>query len=622
LALAAIGVMATVGHYVGWLAGNPLTWAAWLLAIGAYAASFLTLPLPRPSISTRTLGSSELAIAVGVLVIYAVTHLWNFPVAPWNQNGLFDDAAWDIYFARNHAFNGPFQAAFFDDVGAISRETIFHYYITVFFKIFGYNLLVFNAALLVLGFVTVVFTSLIVHRLFRTPAITILMALVLSLFPLHYLHVFVGHRYAIAAPLMMVSLYFLYSGFLDRSFVRLSLSAFFAALCFDSAIMGKQLILALAAAFVALLVIDRRRWGSSETGAAGLAWVTAFLISATPLLVYIAFNRDAYFRREQGLLTDFLSLYAQRGYPGVQPFFDQLGELFFANDTFRRMWLHDFPIIPPAYWLLLIPGLVIALIRRRIEIALLALIPVGSAFLAGAYDFRILLAAPIWVLAMAYAVDAVRLGRGSIERRPGVIAANVVVLAIVAAGLLPSAVYLWNVSRDSRAQYLLPHRDVAVSRLMQDVVAGSAAPTSEMKADEFNRVVGVSTAEFDHLACAERAYAVAHLYLQPFDDRRILSFCDGGNQALIGEDGVLEANVRALAAPELGRRGLKLIWEESEIAQPTIARFAQLERFGSSQRLAGTVDGQTFAIRVLTIPADNVDGFRQAVADANPGVLP
>jgi hypothetical protein len=265
---------------------------------------------------------------------------------------------------------------------------------------------------------------------------------------------------------------------------------------------------------------------------------------------------------------------------------------------------------------------VIALIRRRIEIALLALIPVGSAFLAGAYDFRILLAAPIWVLAMAYAVDAVRLGRGSIERRPGVIAANVVVLAIVAAGLLPSAVYLWNVSRDSRAQYLLPHRDVAVSRLMQDVVAGSAAPTSEMKADEFNRVVGVSTAEFDHLACAERAYAVAHLYLQPFDDRRILSFCDGGNQALIGEDGVLEANVRALAAPELGRRGLKLIWEESEIAQPTIARFAQLERFGSSQRLAGTVDGQTFAIRVLTIPADNVDGFRQAVADANPGVLP
>jgi len=622
IALAAICVTATVLHYAGILPGNPLTWGSWILAVAAYAGSFWKMRIVWPRLSVRSFGTSEFAIAILVLPFYLVTHLWNFQVAPWNTNGLFDDAAWDIYFAKNHAFNGAFQAAFFDQVGLISRETVFHYYITTFFKLFGYNLLIFNAALLVLGFVTVLFTTLTVHRLFRTPAITVVAALVLNFLPLHYLQVFVGHRYAIAAPLMMVSLYLLYSGFLDRSFVRLTLSALFAALCLDSAIMGKQFILGLAAAGVLLLILDRRRWTSPETRALGLAWIIAFLIAATPLLVYVAFNRDDYFRHEQGLLTDFLSLFVNQGYAGVAPFVDQLGELFFDGDTFRRLWLHDFPLIPTAYWLLLVPGLLIALRRRRLEIVFLAVIPVGSALLSGAYDFRVLLAAPIWVIAMTYALDALSVGRADAERRPSRVVARLVVVVIVGAGLLPSVAYLWGVSRDPHAEYLLPHRDVAVSRLIQDVVAGSRQPTAEMKPDEFDRPVTSSALAFDALACPERAYAIAHLFLQPFDDRRILAFCDGGNQALLGTDGLLAANVRAIAAYEPQGKGLKLIWEESQISQDVIGRFAQLERFGSSERLGGAVDGEPFSLYVLTIPPENVAPFRDAVAAANPGVQP
>ncbi len=623
LALAAICVTATVLHYLGAWTGNPLTWAAWLLAVAAYAASFLDLPLPRPPRTARSLLASELGIAILVLVLYVVTHLWNFPIAPWNANGLFDDAAWDIYFANNHAFNGPFQAAFFDQVGLISRETVFHYYIKPLFALFGYNLLVFNAALLVLGFVTVLFTTLTVHRLFRTPAITIVAALMVNFLPLHYLHIFVGHRYAIAAPLMMVSLYLLYSGFLDRSPVRLALSAFFAALCLDSAIMGKQFILGLAAAGVLLPILDRRRWASPETRALGLTWISAFLIAATPLLVYIAFNREDYFRREQGMLTGFVSLFVDQGYAGIKPFVDELGEMFFAPDTpFRRMWLRDFPLLPAAYWLLLIPGLAIAVARRRIEIAFLATIPVLSALLAGAFDFRVLLAAPIWVIAMAYLLDALSVRRADSAPRPPWLVANLAVLVIVTAGLVPSAEYLWRVSRDTDAQRLLPHRDVAVSRLIQDVVAGSPQPTAEMKPDEFNRAVPASALAFNALVCPERAYAVAHLYLQAFDDRRILAFCSGENQRLLGEEGVLAANVRAIAAHEPQGKALKLIWEESEIAQHAIERFAPLERFGSVERLGGTVDGESFFIRVLTIPPENVDAFRQAVAAENPDVQP
>ena len=622
LALAAVCVTATVLHYLGAFPANPLTWASWILAVAAYAGSFLRLRAPGIPGSARSFRTSELAMAILVLPLYLVTHLWNIRNAPWNTYGLFDDAAWDIYFARNHAFNGAFQAAFFDQVGLISRETVFHYYITSFFKLFGYNLLVFNAALLVLGFVTVLFTTLTVHRLFRTPAITIVAALVLNFLPLHYIHIFVGHRYAIAAPLMMVSLYLLYAGFLDRSPVRLALSALFAALCFDSAIMGKQFILGLAAAGVLLLLLDRKRWRSPETRALGLTWITAFLIAATPLLVYVAFNRDDYFRREQGLLTDFLSLYLKQGYAGIQPFVDQLGEMFFGGDTFRRMWLHDFPLVPTAYWLLLIPGLLIALARRRVEIALLAVIPVLSALLSGAFDFRVLLAAPIWVLAMTFALDAWSVGRMDADDRPRTVLVSVVVLTIVAAGLLPSAAYLRGVSRDPHAEYFLPHRDVAVSRLIQDVVAGSLQPTAEMKPDEFDRPVTASALAFDSFGCAERAYAVAHLFLQPFDDRRILAFCDGGNQALLGKDRLLEANVRAIEAYEPSGKGLKLIWEESEIAQEVIGRFEQLEHFGSGQRLGGAVDGEPFSVYVLTIPPENVSPFRQAVAAANPGLQP
>jgi hypothetical protein len=619
IALFAVGAVATILHYLGLAPGNPLTWSAWIAAVAAYAASFARRPQGPPSLTISGVLRSEPVLAVVILVIYAITHLWNNETAPWNSNGLFDDAAWDIYFARSHAFSGPFQAAFYDPVGAISRETVFHYFITSFFKLFGYNLVVFNAALLVLGAVTTLFTALTVHRLLRNPTVTLASALILSLLPLHFVHVFVGHRYAIAAPLMMVSLYFLYSGFRDRSFPRTVLSAFFAALCVGSAIMGMQVLLALLAAAIVIPIIDRRRSTSAENRAVALAWIVAFVISAMPLLLYVAFNPVDYFRREQGLLTDFVGLAMKQGYDGIRPFVDQLGELFFAPDTFRRMWLHAYPIIPWADWLLLVPGLLIALRRRRMELVLLAGIPVASALVAGAFDFRILLAAPIWVVMMAYALDASSLGRTSPGPwRPAIAVGAVIVLVL---GLVPSAQYLLGISVDSHAQYLLSHRDVAVSRLIQDVVAGAQAPSGEMKPDEFDRVEARSELPFDSLACAERAYAVAHLYLQAFNDRRILAMCEDGNQALIGKDRLFAANAKAIAAYQPRGKALKLIWEESEVASDALRRFAELERYGAPERFAGSVDGERYAIRVLTIPADRITDFQQALA-GSAGVRP
>lgn len=614
--------MATVLHYSGTFAGNALTWAAWIPAVAAYIGSF-EFRLEWRWRGPRMFLASEPGIALLLAALYVPTHLWNYATAPWNNFGIFDDAAWDVYFARTHAFAGPFQAAFYDDVGAISRETIFHYYITVFFRLFGHNLQVFNLALVVLGFVTVLFTTLVVHRLFRKPLVTALAALMINFLPLHYLHVYVGHRYAIAAPLMMAALYFAYSAFQDRSYPRAGLSALFAALCFGSAIMGKQFIVAFAVAGLLVPVLEGRRWRVPETRGMWLAWITAFFISAIPLLTYIVFNREDYFRRDSGLLSDFLRAFASSGYAGVQTYFQGIFELFFAPDTYSRLWLHDYPLVPLAFWLLLIPGAVLALLRRRIELLLLAVIPVGSAFLAGAADFRVLLAAPIWIVLMAYTLDALiprRLttARASGMSRPGRLVLAGLAVVVVLAGVVPSGAYLWRVSTEPYYQYQLRHKDVAVSRIFQDVIAGSEQPSAELKGDEFNRSPTAVSERTDALVCPQAAYAVAHLYLQSFRNRDALAFCDGGNQELLGPDGVLPANLKALDAYQPRDRDLVLMWELSDLSQPAIKAFAPFERFGTTRTFDGSVDGQPYSVRVLSIPAASVAAFREAVLDAHP----
>jgi hypothetical protein len=607
----------TALHYTGAAYGNDFAWISWLLAVASYCGAFVRFR--RPSLAGRTILRSEVGIGLALLLLYLVTHLWNFPVAPWNTNGLFDDAAWDIYFAKTHAYNGPFQAAWFDTVGYISRETVFHYYFTAFFKLFGYNLQVFIGSLLVLGFVTILATILIVHRLFHNRWVTAAAALVLNFFPIEFLHIFVGHRYAIAAPLMMVSLYFLYSGFQDRSFFRVGLSAFFAALCLDSAIMGKQYILALAVAAVLLPLVDKR-WRSPEARALALAWFFGFVIAATPLLVYVIFNATDYFRREGGLLTAFAAEYAAHGIDGVRPFFEQVAELFFANDTYERQWLHDYPVIPLAYYPLLLAGLGLALVRRRLELVFLALIPVGSAFLSGAYEFRVLLAVPVWVICIAFALDAVarqwaaRPASRQLRVAP-VLAAGVAGLLLL--GVLPSAKYLLDVSGQSHRQYLFAHTDVAVARYVQDIVAGSPSPSVDMKADEFNRRPTAAPA-YDTLVCPAHAYAVMHAYLQDFDDRRILAFCDQGIEALQDSTTIFHANLAAIEAYQPAGKALKLIWQDHPNAQPAIQRFHEYESFGTAQTLSGSVEGESFSLYVLTIPSAQIGAFQARLATDSP----
>jgi hypothetical protein len=551
-------------------------------------------------------------ITVFVTLLYWVTHLWNFNGSPWNTNGLFDDAAWDIYFANVHAFRPPYAPAFFDTVGYISREVVFHYYITVFFKLFGYNLFVFTISLLVLGFITVLFTVLVIHAMFRRPVVTILSAVILNFFPLHFTHIFMGHRYAIVTPLMMVSYYFLYTSWVMRSRVRAAASGAFAALCAGSAIMGRQYLYGLVAAAVCFLLISAVRKKLPRHIPVIAVWSASFLTVSAPLLVYIAMNWQLYIVREQGLAGEFIRSVTANGIAGIRPYVQNLSEVFFAPVSFRRQFLPDFPVVPLAYYLLLIPGFIITLMRRRFEILFLSLTPVFGAIVAGAYDFRVLMAVPFWVITMAMSMDRALSIRRLFMRR----VVGSVVLLIIAAGLIRATGYLWRINHDPNAIFLLPHADVAAARLVQDIAAGAASPSSAMKRNEFNRTD--TKAPYDLLVAPYSSYAIMHVFLQNYDDKKILALSDGGIQLLKSPEELFRNNLAAIEAYREHGKDLLLIWQVSRKSESIIRFFSQFAQLGEEKTVSDTVDGKAFSLYLLTISKQNILRFQEDVVTQAP----
>jgi hypothetical protein len=254
---------------------------------------------------------------------------------------------------------------------------------------------------------------------------------------------------------------------------------------------------------------------------------------------------------------------------------------------------------------------------------------------SGPYDFRVLLAAPIWVIAIGFCLQAAwrrrgggdpREGDSRSDRPPAVVSRviPVVALGLVLLGVVPSARYLWDVSTDTHHQYLFVHRDVAVARVVQDIVAGSDSPSIHMKTDEFRRGADPSSLPYDTFVCPGTAYAVMHAYLHGYDDRRILAFCDQGNEALLEPEELVRVNLAAVTAQTPSGKPLKLIWEEHPNAEAAIALFKRYEEFGTAETLAGSVEGQAFALYVLTIPGERVAEFQSQLAQGvtNEGLSP
>jgi hypothetical protein len=588
----------SVWQPIGWLLSMLFVMLAFLPGPRELAASL------KASIKPRT------AFFLFWILFFVVSHLWNFRTAPWNGNALFDESGWDLWYLKSYVIGHPYQPAWFH--APISRETLFHYYVLGFLRLFGFNILSYEAALFCIWLATFVFTLLLVHLFFKSYIVTSITALIFSFLPFAFIYTFAGYRYPLAVALAVASLYFLHLGFRLASSLFLSLGGIAAGLCLASSISGKQYLLALVitgplyGAFHWKSLTQRATWKS-------LALVFyGFAAAATPIVFYIWFNRGAYTYYESAFVQNFWRAMRISPFPaGIRPYTKQLFDCFFTVPALRFFIPDTLPIPLPYYWLLL-PGLLLALWQKRFEIVLLATIPVLGAFIATSYENRLLLAIPFWVMLMSFTFAALL----NLQRWPGVqIVFCVTSGLILLHGLVPSFRYIYGKTKNPFSIHHYAQEEVAVSRFLKSVVAGNEHPgPPRLERDEFNRIQGVPDPQYETLICQNNAYSIIHLFLHDYDDAKILSFCAGNPFFwVMTEQDVWNANKRAILNYVPGDKNLKLIWERDPKTERIIKRFQPFLDLGSEDSISFIFAGRARMFYVLNITNHNIRELQEHV---------
>src|SRR5205809_6726518 len=280
---------AAAAHYRNLAWGDAWQPIGWLLSMFFLLCAFL--PDPRGmATGFKSLIKPKTAFFLFWILFFVVSHLWNFRTAPWNGDALFDESGNDLGYLKSNVIGHPYQAAWFH--GVISRETLFHYYLWGFLKLFGFNILSYEAALFVIWLTVFVFTLLLVDLFFRSYVVTSITALVLNFLPFAFIYTFAGYRYPMTVALAVVSLYFLHAGFRNGSPFCLSLGGVAAGLCLASSISGKQYLLALVIAAPLYGVFYWRHLLQPVTWTSLATVVFGFLAAAVPTFLYVAFNRN------------------------------------------------------------------------------------------------------------------------------------------------------------------------------------------------------------------------------------------------------------------------------------------------------------------------------------------
>jgi DNA-binding beta-propeller fold protein YncE len=558
------------------------------------------------------------------VLFFVVSHLWNFRTAPWNGDALFDESGNDLGYLTSNVIGHPYQAAWFH--GIISRETLFHYYVWGFLKLFGFNILSYEAALFVIWLTAFVFTLLLVDLFFRSYIVTSVAALSFNFLPFAFIYTFAGYRYPMTVALAVVSLYFLHLGFRTTSRFYLSLGGIAAGLCLASSIPGKQYLLALVIAAPLYAVFYWRSLKRSVTWTSLAIVVYGFLAAATPILCYIIFRRGDYTYYEGTYIRDFW--HALRGIPAphdLRYYVTGLWNCFFAAHFWPRLLFPDFLPIPLPYYWLLLPGFVLALWQKHFEVVLLATLPVVGVFVTGgpAVEQRLLLAIPFWIILMSLTLA----GLLKLRPWPGVqVVLGVLAGLILLDGLVPSVRYIYSKTKSPFSIHYYAQHQVAVSRFLRHVVAGQQHPEPpRLERDEFNRIKGIPDAPYETLICQNDAYSIIHLFLHDYDDGKILSFCSGlPFYGIMSEQDVWNANKRAILSYVPGNKDLKLIWERDPKTERIIKIFQLLRDLGTEDSLSFSFGGRVRTFYVLNIPKSNIRQFQRRVRalPATPGAPP
>jgi len=630
LSLVSLVVCAVGGtaHYRRAAWGDPWQPIGWLLGMFFFLLAFL--PGPR-GLATSVKASIKPKTAFFLLWIlfFVASHLWNFPTAPWNGDSLFDESANDLGYLKSHVIGHPYQAAWFH--GIISRETLFHYYVWGFLKLFGFNILSYQAALFVIWLTTFWFTLLLVDMFFGSYIVTSVTALIFNFFPFAFIYTFVGYRYPITAALAVISLYFLHLGFKITSRFYLSLGGIAAGLCLASSIPGKQYLLTLLIVAPLYAVFYWKDLKPNVAWSSVAVIVYGFLAAATTILLYVVFNREAYTYYEGTYLHQFWN--AMRGTPApndLRYYLTGLWNCFFAAHFWPRLLFPDCLPIPLPYYCLLLPGFVLALWQKRFEVVLLATLPVIGVFVTGgpAVEQRLVLAIPFWIILMSFTLA------GLLKLRPwrGVqIVLGALAILIFLDGLIPSVRYIYAKTKSPFSIHHYSQHQVAVSRFLKHVVAGQEHPgPPHLERDEFNRIQGIPDAPYDTLICQNDAYSIIHLFLHDYDARKILSFCsDLPFFGVMSEQDVWNANKNAILTYAPTNKVLKLIWERDPKTEGIIRMFQSLRNLGTEDSISFSFGGRVRTFYVLNVPNKNIRQFQDRVrtlpatpGEVTPGTLP
>jgi hypothetical protein len=609
LAACAFGAAA---HYLNWAWGNLWQPIGWLLSM-LFLLLALLPHLRELTAALKSLIHIKTVFFLFWILVFVVSHLWNFSTAPWNGNGLFDESGNDLGYLKSYVIGHPYQAAWFH--GIISRETLFHYYVWGFLKLFGFNILSYEAALFVIWLTAFVFTLLLVDLFFGSYIVTSVAALSFNFLPFAFIYTFVGYRYPMTILFCVASVYFLHLGFRKASCFALSLGGIAAGLCLASSIPGKQYLLALVIAAPLYAVFYWRSLKRTVAWSSLAVIVYSCLAAATPILCYIIFNREHYTYYEGAYIHRFWD--AVRGTPApndMRYYVTGLWNCFFAAHFWPRLLFPDFLPIPLPYYWLLLPGFVLALWQKRFEVVLLATLPIVGVFITGgpAVEQRLLLAIPFWIILMSFTFAALL----KLRPWPGVqIVLGVLAGLILLKGLGPSIRYIYSKIKSPFAIHYYAQHQVAVSRFLKHVVAGEQHPEPpRLERDEFNRIKGIPDAPYETLICQNDAFSIIHLFLHDYDDGKILSFCSGlPFFGVMSEQDVWNANKNAILTYAPTNKDLKLIWERDPKTARIIRMFQSLRDLGTEDSISFSFGGKLRTFYVLNIGNKNIRQFQDRV---------
>ena len=619
LLLCALGATA---HYLKWAWGNPWQLVGWLLSMLFLLLAFLPGP-SEPRASFKSVMKPKTVFFVFWILFFVIAHLWNFRTAPWNGDGLFDDAAQDLLFLKTHVTNRPFQAAWFQSYGGyFAHQTLFDYYLWLWLHLFGYNILTNEAALLALWCTTFLFTLLFTDLCFGSYVVTSVIALVFTFLPFAFIYTFHGDHWEMAVPLCMASLYFLHVGFKTDSSFCLGLGGIAAGLCLASSLLGKQYVLALLVFVVLCTVFDRKRLKQGLNWRRVVTVIYGFAAAAMPILAYIVFNRHDYVYHESLYWGRFLQAVRGHGSPNdITYYLRQVWSCFFTIPG-PRLFIPDTLPIPLLYYWLLLPGFAFALWQKRFEIVLLATIPVVGVFVSAGpvVEHRLLLAIPFWIILIGFGLNIVTQLRLPLNFKIFLWSLSALVLMF---GLVPSIQYIYTKAQDPSSIRFFKQEEVAVARFLKAIVAGRTPPSvPRLEHDEFNRVPGIPDPPYETLICAGEANVVLQLFVHDYDDEKILSFCGGHPMIIMTGQEICSHNKKAIVNYVPNRKDLKLIWETGGHGTESIIRmFQSLRDLGTEDSLSFSFGGRVRRFYVFNIPNNNIRQFQERVR-ALPDSLP